>query len=202
MRSDAVTTSHEPFNGRRHAEYQGIYPPPANLKRTRPTPASQGEYLSFRVGEEEYALDILRVQEIRSYEPPTRMAGAGEAIKGVVNLRGTIVPVVDLRVVLSVDAPRFDDFTVVVVLNVLHRVVGVVVDSVSDVVALSADQVCPAPGLSGGAHSEFILGIASLPRASTADSDTDDRMLIVANIETLLAAPGIGLHDGGDQFLT
>lgn len=169
--------------------------PSAMPARIRATAAQRGEYLSFRVGGEEYALDILRVQEIRRNEPLTRLAGTAEAIKGVVNLRGTIVPIVDLRVVLGVASPRCDDFTVVVVLNVLNRVVGVVVDSVSDVLPLSSEQIRPAPELGGTSHAGFILGIASLAAVSAPGADMSSRMLIVADIEALLQAPAIGLRD-------
>lgn len=178
-----------------------VLPPPTTVtpRRARPSAAHQGEYLSFRIGQEEYAMDILQVQEIRRYEPPTRLAGAGQAIKGVVNLRGTIVPVVDLRTVLGSEAARVDDLTVVVVLNVLHSVVGVVVDSVSDVVALNSGQIHPAPDLSGEFQG-FILGIATLPQAFASAADMTDRVLIVADIETLLTAPHIGLQGSLDSL--
>ena len=96
-----------------------------------------GEFLTFRLGEEEYGIDILRVQEIRSYEQPTRIANAPAFIKGVVNLRGVIVPIVDLRLKLGCDTAEYNSFTVVIVLNVKGRVVGAVVDSVSDVLELA-----------------------------------------------------------------
>ena len=101
--------------------------------------ARSGEYLTFRLGGEEYGIDILRVQEIRSYEPPTRIANAPSFIKGVVNLRGVIVPIIDLRVKLGCETIEYNAFTVVVVLNVKGRVVGAVVDSVSDVLALTGN---------------------------------------------------------------
>jgi purine-binding chemotaxis protein CheW len=97
------------------------------------TTAEGGEFLTFRLGGEEYGIDILRVQEIRSYEQPTRIANAPHFIKGVVNLRGVIVPIIDLRLKLGCDTAEYNAFTVVIVLNVKGRVVGAVVDSVSDV---------------------------------------------------------------------
>ena len=102
------------------------------------------EFLTFCIGAEEYGIDILRVQEIRSYEAPTCITGAPRFVTGVTNLRGVIVPVVDLRLRLQADT-RHDASTVIVVLNVHGRVVGVVVDSVSDVVEFNADpgQACP-----------------------------------------------------------
>src|SRR4030095_15004451 len=107
--------------------------------------ARAGEYLTFRLGGEEYGIDILRVQEIRSYEQPTRIANAPGYLKGVVNLRGVIVPIVDLRVRLGCAQAEYNHFTVVIVLNVKGRVVGAVVDSVSDVLELAGAGIRPAP---------------------------------------------------------
>ena len=107
--------------------------------------AQAGEYLTFRLGEEEYGIDILRVQEIRSYEAPTRIANAPPFIKGVVNLRGVIVPIIDLRLKLGCSSAEYNAFTVVIVLNLRGRVVGVIVDSVSDVLQLDRDHIKPAP---------------------------------------------------------
>jgi purine-binding chemotaxis protein CheW len=119
------------------------------------TKAESGEFLTFRLGAEEYGIDILRVQEIRSYEPPTRIANAPSFIKGVVNLRGVIVPIIDLRLKLNCDTAEYNDFTVVIVLNVRGRVVGAVVDSVSDVLELSHEQIKPAPELSSSVDSRL-----------------------------------------------
>ena len=115
-----------------------------------------GEYLTFRLGAEEYGIDILKVQEIRSYEQPTRIANAPSFIKGVVNLRGVIVPIVDLRIKLSCDTVDYNGFTVVIVLNVRGRVVGAVVDSVSDVLELGRDTIKPAPEMGSAVDSSFI----------------------------------------------
>jgi len=148
-------------------------------------PAS-GEYLTFRLGAEEYGIDILKVQEIRSYEPPTRIANAPEFIKGVVNLRGVIVPIVDLRLKLGCPTAEYNDFTVVIVLNVRNRVVGAVVDSVSDVLALNRDVIRPAPELSSATvDTSFITGIGAV----------SDRMLILMDIEGLMSSADMGLMD-------
>ena len=112
--------------------------------------AATEEFLSFRLGAEEYGIDILKVQEIRGYESVTRIANAPSFIKGVTNLRGTIVPIVDLRLKFGLGEPTYDSFTVVIILNVARRVVGVVVDSVSDVTELTAEQIRPAPDFSTG----------------------------------------------------
>ncbi|HMN75719.1 MAG TPA: chemotaxis protein CheW [Burkholderiaceae bacterium] len=148
----------------------------------RRTPVG-GEYLTFRIGAEEYGIDILKVQEIRSYEAPTRIANAAAFIKGVVNLRGVIVPIVDLRIKLGCQSAEYNAFTVVVVLNVKGRVVGAVVDSVSDVLELAGDAIKPAPELSSAIDSNYITGIGSAA----------ERMLILIDIEALMASPEMGL---------
>lgn len=146
------------------------------------------EYLTFRLGGEEYGIDILRVQEIRSYEQPTRIANAPAYLKGVVNLRGVIVPVVDLRVKFHTrdnngDIP-IDSTTVVIVINVKEHVVGIVVDAVSDVMQLQAESVQPAPHMSESLiDTSYIIGIASVAQ----------RLLILMDIEALMSSADMGL---------
>lgn len=147
--------------------------------------AAHGEYLTFRLGAEEYGIDILRVQEIRSYEQPTRIANAPAFLKGVVNLRGVIVPIVDLRLKLGCDTAEYNHFTVVIVLNVRGRVVGAVVDSVSDVLELSGEAIRPAPQLNATIDANYITGIGSVA----------DRMLILMDIEALMSSNDMGLMD-------
>ncbi|HEY2978224.1 MAG TPA: chemotaxis protein CheW [Burkholderiaceae bacterium] len=142
-----------------------------------------GEFLTFRLGAEEYGIDILRVQEIRSYEPPTRIANAPAFIKGVVNLRGVIVPIVDLRLKLGCASAEYNSFTVVIVLNVKGRVVGAVVDSVSDVLELQGDAVKAAPEMNSAVDLSFITGIGNVA----------DRMLILMDIEALMSSADMGL---------
>ncbi len=141
------------------------------------------EYLTFRLGQEEYGIDILRVQEIRSYEQPTRMAHAPEFIKGVIDLRGVIVPIVDLRLKLNCSKAEYTDFTVVIILNVAGTVLGAVVDAVADVVELSKEAIRPAPQFQGQVDSAFVTGIATV----------GERMLIVMDIESLLSSAEMGL---------
>ena len=141
------------------------------------------EYLTFRLGGEEYGIDILRVQEIRSYEAPTRMANAPSFIKGVINLRGVIVPIVDLRLKLGCETVEYTPFTVVIVLNVKGTEIGAVVDSVSDVVGLTASSIKPAPQFQGQIDSNFVNGIAKL----------DERMLVIMDIESLMSSDEMGL---------
>ncbi|MEO6031559.1 MAG: chemotaxis protein CheW [Burkholderiaceae bacterium] len=142
-----------------------------------------GEFLTFRLGAEEYGIDILKVQEIRSYEAPTRIANAPVFIKGVVNLRGVIVPIVDLRLKLGCDCAEYNSFTVVIVLNVKGRVVGAVVDSVSDVLALDAETIKPAPEMNSTVDANYITGIGSI----------NERMLILMDIEALMSSEEMGL---------
>ncbi len=151
-------------------------------------PGSQGgEFLTFRLGGEEYGIDILRVQEIRSYEQPTRIANAPAFVKGVVNLRGVIVPIIDLRLKLGCDSAEYNTFTVVVVLNVRGRVVGAVVDSVSDVLELAKDHIKPAPELASNVDASFITGIGAIK------SGDAERMLILMDIEGLMSSSEMGL---------
>jgi purine-binding chemotaxis protein CheW len=141
------------------------------------------EYLTFRLDQEEYGIDILKVQEIRGYEPPTRVANAPEFIKGVVNLRGTIVPIVDMRLKFSCSKAEYNAFTVVIVLNLRNRIVGIVVDSVSDVMELPPDSLKAAPDIDSVIDSSAVLGLGSL----------GDRMLILLDIERLMSASDMGL---------
>ena len=159
----------------------------AGRDSARPATAQKAsaEFLTFRLGAEEYGIDILRVQEIRSYEEPTRIANAPAFIKGVVNLRGVIVPVVDLRLKLGCENVEYNAFTVVIVLNVHGRVVGAVVDSVSDVLELAGDLIKPAPEMNATVDTSFITGIASV----------GERMLILMDIEALMSSADMGLVD-------
>ena len=156
---------------------------PSSTQRTGAAAGSASEYLTFRLGTEEYGIDILRVQEIRSYEQPTRMAHAPDFIKGVIDLRGVIVPIVDLRLKLHCATADYTDFTVVIILNVAGTVLGAVVDAVADVVALTADSIKPAPQFQSQVDSAFVRGIASV----------GERMLIVVDIESLLSSSERGL---------
>ena len=143
------------------------------------------EFLTFRLGDEEYGIEILKVQEIRGYDSITQIANAPEFIKGVINLRGIIVPIVDMRIRFNLEKVDYDRFTVVIILNIAGRVVGMVVDGVSDVIALSGDQVRPAPGLGSAIETEYILGLGTV----------DGRMLILVDIEKLMSSNEMGLID-------
>ena len=112
---------------------------------TRAADAAASEFLTFRLGAESYGIEILKVQEIRGYEAPTAIANAPAFIKGVINLRGVIVPILDLRIKFRLSEAKYDEFTVAIILNIAGRVVGVVVDSVSDVLTLASDAIRPTP---------------------------------------------------------
>jgi purine-binding chemotaxis protein CheW len=144
--------------------------------------ASQ-EFLTFRLGREEYGIEILKVQEIRGWEQPTVIANAPEFIKGVINLRGNIVPIVDMRIKFNLGEANYDQFTVVIILNIAGRVVGMVVDAVSDVIQLAGERIRPAPDFSASFDTKYITGLGTV----------DDRMLILVDIEKLMS--------GGDMAL-
>jgi purine-binding chemotaxis protein CheW len=143
------------------------------------------EFLSFTLGKEEYGIDILKVQEIRGYESVTRIANAPEFIKGVVNLRGTIVPIVDMRIKFNLGTPSYDQFTVVIILNIGRRVIGMVVDSVSDVITLAPHQIRPAPEMGSVLKTDYLIGLGTV----------DERMLILVDMERLMSSEEMGLLD-------
>ncbi|CAM3753103.1 MULTISPECIES: chemotaxis protein CheW [Rahnella] len=143
------------------------------------------EFLIFTLGDEEYGIDILKVQEIRGYDQVTRIANTPAFIKGVTNLRGVIVPILDLRVKFAQEDVIYNENTVVIVLNFENRVVGIVVDGVSDVLSLSQDQIRPAPEFAVTMSTEYLTGLGSL----------GDRMLILVDIEKLLSSEEMALVD-------
>jgi purine-binding chemotaxis protein CheW len=146
---------------------------------------ANNEFLTFTLGKEEYGIDILKVQEIRGYEAVTKIANTPEFIKGVVNLRGTIVPIVDLRIKFNLGSVEYNQFTVVIILNMKGRIVGIVVDSVSDVIALANEQIRAAPEFSGELESDYITGLGTV----------NDRMLILVDIEKLMTSRDMALVD-------
>ena len=156
----------------------------SNVTKLAGEPSGQ-EFLVFTLGDEEYGIDILKVQEIRGYDQVTRIANTPEFIKGVTNLRGVIVPIVDLRVKFSQGDVDYDDNTVVIVLNLGQRVVGIVVDGVSDVLSLTVDQIRPAPEFAVTLSTEYLTGLGAL----------GERMLILVNIEKLLNSDEMALLD-------
>ena len=141
------------------------------------------EFLSFTLGQEEYGIDIQKVQELRGYDTVTRIANAPEHIKGVVNLRGIIVPIIDMRIKFNLGTPTYDPFTVVIILNIGGRVMGMVVDSVSDVITLKPEQIKPAPSMGSVLDTEYLMGLGTL----------DERMLILIDLDKLMSSDEMGL---------
>ena len=141
------------------------------------------EYLTFTLGDEEYGIDILMVQEIRGYETVTKIANAPEFIKGVINLRGIIVPVVDMRIKFNLENVVYNQFTVVIVLNVCGRVIGMVVDGVSDVIELTPEQIHATPEFGSSLDTQYLIGLGTV----------DDRMIILVDIERLMSSQEMDL---------
>ncbi|MDP2694628.1 MAG: chemotaxis protein CheW [Gallionella sp.] len=141
------------------------------------------ELLTFTLGNEEYGIDILKVQEIRGYDAVTTIANSPDFIKGVINLRGIIVPIVDMRIKFKLGNITYNELTVVIILNVANRVVGIVVDGVSDVIALTAEQLKPAPEFSSSLDMQYIMGLGTV----------DERMIIVMDIEKLMISRDMDL---------
>lgn len=143
-------------------------------------PARPGEFLSFTLGSQDYGVDLLRVQEIRRYEAPTHIANAPASLRGVLDLRGEIVPVLDLRTLVGIESPRFGGTTVIVVLTLGDSTLGVIADTVSDVVRVDADALHSLPAMSGLADAKFFTGVASVT----------DRMLVLIDVDALSTCCG------------
>ena len=141
------------------------------------------EVLAFKLGDEEYAIDIQCVQELRGYDTVTHIANSPDFIKGVVNLRGLIVPIVDMRIKFRLGTPIYDQFTAVIVLSIGNRVLGMVVDSVSDVITLGRDQIKLAPEMGTAVSTDYLIGLGML----------DERMLILVDLGKLMSDEEMGL---------
>ncbi len=144
------------------------------------------EYLTFVLGDESYGIEILKVQEIRGYDAVTKIANTPDFIKGVVNLRGLIVPIVDLRIKFGLGKVVYDEFTVVIILNLNGRVVGIVVDGVSDVMSLNGTQIRTVPDIVASIDTKYITGLATV----------DEKMFILVDIEQLMNSQEMALVDG------
>jgi purine-binding chemotaxis protein CheW len=147
------------------------------------------ELLTFTLGREEYGIDILKVQEIRGYDAVTTIANAPEFIKGVINLRGIIVPIVDMRIKFKLGNVTYDETTVVIILNIAKRVVGMVVDGVSDVTTLKPDEIKAAPEFGGSLDTQYLLGLGTV----------DERMIILVDIERLMSSRDMELIDAAEM---
>ena len=147
--------------------------------------AAEGEYLTFVLGNEEYGIEILKVQEIRGYDTVTKIANTPEFIKGVINLRGSIVPIIDLRILFHLGEVEYNQFTVVIILNVKGRIMGIVVDGVSDVISLQASQISPVPDLVTTISTKYLVGLGTV----------NDHMLILVDIEQLMTSQELAIID-------
>jgi len=148
-----------------------------------PSAAQTLEFLTFTLGQEEYGIDIQKVQELRGYDTVTRIANAPAHIKGVVNLRGIIVPIIDMRIKFNLGTPSYDQFTVVIILSLANRIMGMVVDGVSDVITLSPEQIKPAPEMGAVLDTQYLTGLGTL----------EQRMLILVDIDKLMSSADMGL---------
>ena len=175
-----MNETHDPVPA---ASVQAVIATATAAAESQPARRMPSEFLAFKLGAEEYGIDILRVQEIRSYESPTRIANAPEFVKGIVNLRGVIVPVLDMRVKFNLEEARCDSTTVVIVLNLAGGVVGMVVDAVSDVITPTAEQLRPVPEFNDRVDTEHLLAIGAI----------GERMLLLLDIEKLMSSPEMGL---------
>ena len=160
------------------------------LNQEQKTTGESRELLTFTLGSEEYGIDILKVQEIKGYEAVTTIANAPEFIKGVINLRGIIVPIVDMRIKFNLGSVTYNETTVVIILNVANRVVGMVVDGVSDVTTLNADEIKPAPEFGSGLDTQYLQGLGTV----------DERMIILVDIEKLMTSHDMELIETVEEM--
>ncbi|WP_151704062.1 chemotaxis protein CheW [Nitrincola alkalilacustris] len=147
--------------------------------------SSTCEFLTFTLGDEHYGLDIMQVREIRGYEPVTKIANAPPFIKGVLNLRGDVVPIVDLRIKFDVGRAEYNEFTIVIMLHIGDRIVGIVVDAVSDVINFQKQDIKPPPEFGVAFDSQYLFGLAPI----------NNNMIILLNIEKLISSQELGLFD-------
>ena len=150
---------------------------------TSDAPANTSQFLTFGVNNQDFGIEILRVQEIKNFSRVTPIPNMPECIKGVMNLRGTVVPIVDLRKKFNMPAAEYDQFTVIIVVNVAGRVMGLVVDAVSDVLDISPDAIEGPPSL-GEVDTSFIMGLAK----------SDEQIVTLLNIEQLLSDQRVNLE--------
>jgi purine-binding chemotaxis protein CheW len=149
------------------------------------TKNAEKEFLTFVLGSETYSLDVMTVKEIRGYQPVTKIANSPDFIKGVLNLRGDIVPILDLRIKFSVGEATYNEFTIVIMLNIDERVVGIVVDEVSDVIKVAAQDVKPPPEFGVVFDSSYLYGLTTI----------EQQMIILINIESLISSEELGLFE-------
>ena len=153
-------------------------------------PKEHKELLTFLLAGEEYGVDILRVQEIKGWSTVTSIPNTPEYIRGVINIRGSIVPIIDMRLRFNIEKKEYDATTVVIVLNVFgnnkrYRTMGVVVDAVSDVYNIPVDDVKASPDFGTAVDTEFVTGLATI----------NEKMIIVLDIDHMLNAAELAVID-------
>ena len=161
----------------------------APLEMTASTNANEALYLSFALAAQAYAVPIMQVQEIREWTKVTPLPNSPRHVKGVLNLRGTIVPIVDMRLRFQLEEKAYDSFTVIVVVNVGGRLAGLVVDTVSDVLRIGANERCAMAEFEGQANRAFIEGLAQV----------DGRLLVLLDVEKLLKPEDLATGAGSTQ---
>ena len=134
------------------------------------------QYVTFTLDDEEYGVEVLKVQEIIGYQGFTRVPSVPSFVKGVINLRGLVVPIVDLRIKLSMQEKAYDNFTVILILEVRGKTIGAIVDAVSDVVNLKEDEVQATPDFASGVSVDFIAGMGR----------RGDKLIIMLDIDKVL----------------
>jgi purine-binding chemotaxis protein CheW len=148
-----------------------------NQNKQREMEGDLNQLISFLVGEEEYGLEILRVKEVIRLREITRLPRAPSFVKGIINLRGDVIPIIDLRDKFGLEHQEYTSMTRVIVVDVDGRLVGMVVDAASQVVRIPADQIEPPPPIVGGLSAEYIKGVGKL----------DERLIILLNIDRILS---------------
>ncbi len=134
------------------------------------------QFLTFTLADQVYGVDLFKIQEIRGYTPPTPIPNVQKHIQGVMNLRGTVLPVIDLRIKFGLQAAEYDKFTVIVIAMVADKMVGLLVDAVSDVLQVSKQSMREAPDFGAAVDTRFIHGVF----------ETKDHLAIALNLEKLL----------------
>lgn len=157
------------------------------------TPEDEEQILSFVLGKEEYGVDILRVQEIKGWEKTTSIPNTPDYVMGAINLRGAVVPVVDLRIRFKLNEISYNDSTVVIIVRAVNtdgtdKIIGLVVDGVSDVYSVNLKQLQNAPSMSGTINSEYVNGLATF----------EDKMVVLLHIDQLINA---GILTDVEEFL-
>lgn len=143
------------------------------------------QFLTFRLDEQEYGLELFKIQEIRGYAPVTPIPNVPAHVRGVMNLRGTVLPVVDLRMKFRLPPIEYNKFTVIVIAVVAGKMVGLLVDAVSDVLNVSPDQLRAAPDFGAAVDTQFINGVFQ----------TRDHLAVALNLERLLSETELAVSE-------